>query len=249
MRVGKLDSGGAPDPGASNLYITDALIQVQSSYEIETGEEFIQKNACGAICQTFKEQDKLKRVTLSLQLCQFDYELLGLMLDATVITGNLVTPGGAIGIDLPASTAPASNGVSLEVWTKAWDGGQAAVSSGGDPLYHHFVWPKTTWVPGQRTIEAGIWSFRLTASARRTAPLATDLLTTFRFGDHRAELVFLDDQIPTAECATTNWWLRKRRSAIRLRESIHVRTCGHFRWRSNGGRWRLRAGRHRGRAV
>ena len=49
LRVGRLDSGGAPSPGASNLYVTDALIQIQTSYEIEAGEEFTQKNGCGAI--------------------------------------------------------------------------------------------------------------------------------------------------------------------------------------------------------
>lgn len=201
MRVGKLDAAGAPDPGASNLYVTDALIQVQSNYEIEAGQEFVQKNGCGAICQTFKEDDKLKRVTLDLQLCQFDYELLALMLDATLITGNLVSPGGAIGIDLPSPTSAASNGVSLEIWTKAFDGDEQAVSAASDPLYHHFVWPKTTWVPGQRTIEAGIMVIPLSGIGTANSTIGDGPANDFPiWGPQGPELVFLDDSIPEAEC-------------------------------------------------
>jgi len=201
MRVGKLDDAGAPDPGADNLYVTDSLITVQTSYEIETGAEFIQKNGCGAICQNFKEQDKLKRVTLALQLCQFDYELLALMLDATPIIGDVVTANGTIGIVLPSSTAPASNGVSLEIWSKAWDGGSQAVSSGGDPLYHHFAWPKTTWVPGQRTIEAGIMVIPVDGIGTENPTIGDGPVDDFPiWGPEGPELVWLDDSIPDAVC-------------------------------------------------
>lgn len=201
LRVGRLDAGGAPSPGANNLYVTDALIQIQTTYEIETGEEFTQKNGCGAICQTFKEDDKIKRVTLELQLCQFDYELLEMLLGATLITSDLVTPGGAIGIDLPPSTAGAQNGVSMEAWTKAWDGGEQPVSALGDPLYHHFVWPKTTWVPGQRTLESGILVVPVSGIGTENSTIGDGPANDFPiWGPEGAELVFLDDTIPDAVC-------------------------------------------------
>lgn len=204
LRVGMLDDGGAPDPGTTNLYVTDALISVQTSYEIETGEEFTQKNGCGVICQTFKEDDKLKRVTLELQLCQFDYELLAMLVGGSLITGTIVDPGGApIGLDLPPSTAGAQNGVSMEVWTKAWDGGSQPVSSGGDPLYHHFVWPKTTWVPGQRTLESGILVVPVSGTGVENPQALDGPANDWPVTPQGAEMVFLDDQIPEAACGAS----------------------------------------------
>lgn len=203
LRVGALDDAGAPDPGVGNLVVTDALIQIQSSYNIETGQEFTQKNGCGAICQTFKEDDKIKSVGLELQLCQLDYELLVLLLGASAISATgLVDAGSAvIGYDLPPSTAGAQNGVSLEAWTKAWDGGSQPASMGGDPLYHHFVWPKTTWVPGQRTLQSGILVIPVTGTGFEN-PLAGDgpLNDWPVYGPQGAEQVFLDDAIPDAAC-------------------------------------------------
>lgn len=205
MRVGMLDDAGAPDPGANNLYVTDSLIQVQTSYEIETGEEFIQKNGCGAICQNFKEPDILKRVTLELQLCQYDYELLSMMIGGTLIEGDVVT-GGAnapIGLVLPSSSAPASNGVSLEIWSKAWDGGSQAVSNGGDALYHHFAWPKTTWVPGQRTIAQGILVIPVSGIGTENPTIGDGPVDDWPiWGPEGPELSFLDTEIPTAQCGS-----------------------------------------------
>lgn len=205
IRVGALDDGGAPDPGLTNLVVTDALIQIQTSYEIETGQEFTQKNGCGEICQTFKEEDKIKRVSLELQLCQLDYDLLVMMLGASAITGTLTDAGGAtIGYDLPSSTAATSNGVSLEAWTKAWDGGSQPVSLGGDPLYHHFVWPKTTWVPGQRTLQSGILVVPLTGIGTENPSIGDGPANDFPFtSPNGAEQVFLDDSIPDAACGAT----------------------------------------------
>jgi hypothetical protein len=203
LRVGALDAGGAPDPGLTNLVVTDALIQVQSSYNIETGQEFTQKNGCGEICQTFKEADKIKSVGLELQLCQLDYELIALMLDANTIsaTGLLSAGSDVIGYDLPPSTAGNSNGVSVEAWTKAWDGGSQPVSFGGDPLWHHFVWPKVTWVPGQRTLQSGILVIPLTGTGTENPQIGDGPNDDFPVsGPQGAEQVFLDDTIPDAVC-------------------------------------------------
>lgn len=203
LRVGALDENGAPDPGVGNLVVTDALIQIQTSYNIETGQEFTQKNGCGAICQTFKEDDKIKSVGLELQLCQLDYELLNLLLGSTALsaTGLLSAGSDVIGYDLPASTAGAQNGVTMEAWTKAWDGGSQPVSFGGDALYHHFVWPKTTWVPGQRTLQSGILVIPVTGTGFENPNAGDGPANDWPlYGPNGAEQAFLDDTIPDAAC-------------------------------------------------
>lgn len=150
-RVAALESNGAPDEGADSGYVTDALIDASIGFEIEEGAEVIQKNGCGAICQTFKDDDKIKRATIALNLCTLDFELIWLM-----VGGDLFTKGGdTFGWKPPKLADPAPNGFCLEIWAKAWDGSQQAspASTNSEAAYFHFVFPLTKAQIGDFTVE------------------------------------------------------------------------------------------------
>lgn len=150
-RVAALESNGAPDEGPDNGYVTDALIDIQIGFEIEEGIDISQKNGCGVICQTFKDDDKIKRATVALNLCTLDFELIWLM-----VGGDLFTTGGdTFGWQPPKVDDPAPNGFCLEVWAKAWDGAQQAspTSTGSAAAYFHFVFPLTKAQIGDFTVE------------------------------------------------------------------------------------------------
>lgn len=196
LRVARLTSGGVPDPGATNGYISDALIQIGSTIEVEAGDEFTQKNGCGALCVSFKDVDRIKRATLALELCTLDAELIELLTGASLITVG----GESVGFSIPKSdTTPGS--VTVEAWSKAWDGSQQA-SDGVNALYWHWVWPSVKWQIGNHTLENGILRVPLTGIAIENDnigngpwndfPAAADLTA--------AESVFLDDTLPTAAC-------------------------------------------------
>lgn len=150
-RVAALTAGGAPDDGADSGYVTDALIDAQIGFEIEEGIDLTQKNGCGAICQTFKGDDEIKRATITLNLCTLDFELMWLM-----IGGDLKVVGGdTFGWEIPKLSDPAPNGFSLEIWAKAWDGAQQATppSTGSNAAYFHFVFPSVKAQIGDFTME------------------------------------------------------------------------------------------------
>lgn len=158
LRWANVTAAGAPQPGADDGYRTDALIQVGVAVVKEEGTESIRKNGCGAICQSFKAPDKIKRVTLSTSLCELDSELIQLMVGGEIF----VEAGNTIGYQLPTVDDAAPNGGVFEVWTKAWDGDSQAVLNVADAAYWHFVFPKAQFSPGDfTTAEDGFLEFPL----------------------------------------------------------------------------------------
>lgn len=143
LRWANVTAGGAPQPGASNGYRTDSLIQISVSTELEAGVDVTKKNGCGSICQSFKEADKIKRVSLSTSLCNLDSELIQLMVGGDTFR----SAGTTLGYQLPTVDDDAPNGGCLEVWTKAWDGDSQATLT-GLAAYWHFVFPRAKFAPG-----------------------------------------------------------------------------------------------------
>lgn len=122
MRVTRLDANGATPAGASNMIVTDGLIKLDSKVVLSSGEDFEVKNACGAISYSYKDDDKFKRLDLSLTYIRPDMELSEMMAAGTLI----VSGGNSIGYSAPAVGAGTGPGVCIEVWSKAIIGGGLA---------------------------------------------------------------------------------------------------------------------------
>ncbi|MBK9181475.1 MAG: hypothetical protein IPM45_18340 [Acidimicrobiales bacterium] len=176
LRAMRLTDAGAPDAGADSLLVTDALISVQVSEEVEAGAEVIQKNGSGAICLNYKAPDRLKRAGVSMNLCQLDSELLWL-----IAGGTLITDGGqAIGVDRPDGNADipkVAGGV-----VGPYEGDAPSVSSDDDSVYVHWVFPKCQFTMGQFTIEEGVLVVPVTGSSSANP--------TFGDGPANADLPF-----------------------------------------------------------
>jgi len=214
LRVAKLNAAGSPVTGASNGYVSDALVMAKVTTEIEEGDEFTLKNGCGSICQTFKDCDRVKRVTVEMELCQLDSELLSLITNGSNITK--ISSGDSIGYELPEANDVCSNGVSLELWTKAWDGSAQAtpvsVGAGGlTPAYWHWVMPSVKFQIGDLTLENEILKVPVkgfgNANPRITAngpfdDWPSDIVA--RGGITSSAGWFLDSVIPTATCGFIN---------------------------------------------
>lgn len=205
LRACKLDSAGVPTSGSRNLYVSDKLISIQASYQIEKGSEFTLKNGDGSICATAKDCDKLKRVTLNMVLCSLDPELLYLCIGGTLWTGNTVATGKPIGIDFPNSDSACSNGISLEAWVRAWDGSAQANTAAPLPLYWHFGWPKTTWVPGQKTLQNGLITQPVTGDGTTNHAFTNGPGNDLPFTPDGPEFYYLDTNLPTATCGATSF--------------------------------------------
>lgn len=148
IRVSRLEANGRTDAGANNLYVSDALVTWDVSVELTEGDEFEVKNACGATCVTYKDCDRIKRITITGELCTPDPQLHELMMG-----GAVLTDGAAVGYAFPelnASDCP--NGVSVELWTKQID---STGAQDADFPYAWWAFPRVYLTPSNRTFENG----------------------------------------------------------------------------------------------
>lgn len=152
-RIARLDpDSGAPDDGVDNGYCSDSVVSIVATPETEAGDEFTLKNGDGDICQYYATPDRIKRVDPVLTVCQITPSA-----EQLLVGGDLWTDGsGDLGNMLPHNADdPVS--VSLEWWTRAWDGSSAATIASVAQYWHHVI-PKVSFVLGTVTSEHGLES-------------------------------------------------------------------------------------------
>lgn len=161
IRVSKLDpTSFAPLVGTQNAYVSNGQIQVQVGTNVTTGDTGEQKNGNGDVCATFQDPDRLKNVTLALDLCAADPILRAFLTGGTLMTdpahSNL-----PVGYQAPSVSGVLNAPVCFEGWTKAWDGGSQAVATSTSPnvAYWHWVFPNASFVEDTTTLSNGIATF------------------------------------------------------------------------------------------
>lgn len=156
LRACLLDDTGAPDPGADSVVVTDALISVGYSVVLKAGADLEQDNGAGEVCATYRGDDEIKSVTLKMELCKLDHELITLLTGSTLVEVSGQTRGFAI----PVVGAKLNRKVSIEAWAIAQDGDEQALL-GGNPLFYRYIWPRTSWTLGDQTLENKIGTIPL----------------------------------------------------------------------------------------
>src|SRR5688572_26110691 len=141
IRASRLDSVGAPIVGSGNSYVSGAVTTVSIQPDYQDGPEIQTENGCGGICAYYKGPDVLRKVNISFELCNLDVELIELLTTQSIITSGGETLGGLL-LRSGACTTVENNGVSLEFWSKRWDGCSAPSGSDADYPYWHWAFPK-----------------------------------------------------------------------------------------------------------
>lgn len=154
MRVSRLTATGAIATGAEASYVTSKFVSVSFTPEFEAGDEFTQKSADGNICATYKAPDTLKRVTLSVAMCEPDPEFTEILAGGKLLTTGTAPNVKTVGWSAPTiGTDATPNGVAIEVWSKAIAGGKNA--AGGK--FFHWMFPYAQMhFSGDRVIENGM---------------------------------------------------------------------------------------------
>lgn len=135
IRISKLGPNGKILSGENSVYTFKEFISFSFTPEYEDGDEFTQKNAKGGVCVTYKAPDTLKRLNLSVAICNPDPIVENLLGGGTLLGTDTKNPSGwaspAVGED------PVPNGVAIEVWSHAvTDGKQDSATP-----YFHWVFP------------------------------------------------------------------------------------------------------------
>lgn len=196
MRVTRLDDVGNVQGTTDNSWVTDKTIQMQISPEIEQGQERILKGCGGCIIATSRQQDRLKRWGLTLNLGALEPGLKEMLLGVDVIT-DAGEPIGINGVSqLACDFEPQL--VAIEAWANL------VVEDAPDPVYPYayFVWPATFWQFGQNTIGQDFWQPTLQGFSRSNPQWATgpydDLGVSFSV-EHWA-IVQVSEAPPDATC-------------------------------------------------
>jgi hypothetical protein len=147
IRLTRLAADGSLVTGASASYVTKKFVSLGFTPEYETGDEFTTKAADGSVCVTWKAPDTLKRVTLSVALCDPDPEFSEMMAGGTLLSAG----GKSVGWKAPLVGVDATpNGVAIEVWSIANVGGRQATVN----PYWHWIFPYAQMhMAGERAIQ------------------------------------------------------------------------------------------------
>lgn len=153
------DPTPAPVGGPKNSIVTTALTHLNWTTEVQAGDSRVVVGGSDCICVQYRGQDKLLRLGLELEMCRFESALMEMMLGAPIILGPVPGGGGTapiIGTQFPATLrcGDRRQPVAIEAWSTAWNGDEPMVDGvTGDPVYIHWVFPKTFWQIGNGSIQ------------------------------------------------------------------------------------------------
>lgn len=165
MRIIALDTCGIPVTGASGLVaVSSGFVQVEMEPDYEDGEEFFERTASGQPCVNQKDDPTLKRMMLTIQMCEVNVSAIAYIISARELTAGTPTTGTGFAV---AEGNP-TNRFSLEVWQEVAGAGACDASGGQRYIYH--AWPNVGATQiGSYTIENGRSTFEFTSESRGAA--------------------------------------------------------------------------------
>lgn len=159
IRIVRNDACGLPVVGASSVIVSKGYTSVAAAADIEDGEEFLVKNACGELCINEKDCSIIKRLNLTVNFCKIDFAAVELTTSQRLLTDTGVANGFAIG-----QNAQCGAGWSLELWQKI---AGANCTTDGVQNWLYWAFPNiTNGVLGDLTFENGPFQFSLTAQTK-----------------------------------------------------------------------------------
>ena len=161
LRITRLDECGNPPPDETpdSLVVTKGFITVELSAVVADGTEIEQMNANGDLCVSDRSRDQFRRWDLSLEFCEVDPAILGMITNVTVEEDY---DGNVVGFRQPEGGTVDS--FALELWTGV-PGEDCA--PGEDALYGYMLLPFVIGnTLGDITVENGNTTFTATAHTR-----------------------------------------------------------------------------------
>ena len=150
-RFTRVDGCGRPLPGSCSTIVTEDIVSIKASAEVEEGEEISVKNMAGKLCISDKACDSIKWFTVEITLCKVNPALMSLVSGYEIV---LDAEQNQIGYDV-SGTIDCDGGFALEVWgdvpgVKCLDTGDA---SGGQYGYILFPWVSAATLSGDLEIQ------------------------------------------------------------------------------------------------
>lgn len=171
VRAARLDSDCSPTGGADTGIVTAGLVTMNLDPDIEAGQVFRPRNACGTILYNVRQEDRIMGWNVSGEFAFFDYEMIALMFGHSTILGlgSGSFSGKVIGHASRLYNAAAQNGIYLEVIRQVatQDGGDCPQTSGvATPAAAGHIFGKAKLIPGAITFENDVARVTFTGYAQ-----------------------------------------------------------------------------------
>lgn len=88
VRVTKLDANGAPLWGSSSMIQTRNVVSFDFKNNWQAGVDLTKTDGRGQVCGSFKGRDTVKRIDVTLEICDEDVLLRELLVGGTIFTGQ-----------------------------------------------------------------------------------------------------------------------------------------------------------------
>lgn len=191
IRVTSLNPDGTKVSGASASYVTKGFISFTITPEYEAGTDISQKGADGQACVTYKTADTLKRVNLSVALCDPDPEFTFVISGGSLLSAAGTSKGWAAPL---TGTDPLPNGVAIEVWSRAVkNGGNAST----DPYWQWLVPYAVMRQTGDRVIQEGMLATEFSGWGRGNASFTGTSAPVWPYMTDRAYAYARSATVPT----------------------------------------------------
>lgn len=135
IRVTRLDSCGAPDPGASAVVISKRISTVTIDEVTEDGTDIRDRNFGDEICIVDDAFTDVLGYTADIALCGVDPDLIHLLTGQPVVTN---AAGDIVGFDATSGVDLDSFGFALEVWSRI---AGSACDASGNRKWGYTVFP------------------------------------------------------------------------------------------------------------
>jgi len=133
IRVARLNDDGSPSEGSCNLYVTEKLVSLEWSPEVNDGDTISQLDGCGEEELFFRADDVLRWLNLTMRVVAPEPELLEFFAGGTV--HNLSGDTTGYGLKGPGVVGGPTD-TSIELW-------EAIIVDGSIADYMRYVFPRT----------------------------------------------------------------------------------------------------------
>ncbi|MFJ8934031.1 hypothetical protein ACIRLA_46450 [Streptomyces sp. NPDC102364] len=163
MRLTKLDACGRVIESDCSQVTTDGFVTATLTMETEDGSEISLQNAAGNTCISDKKPDYLKYVTVEIEFCQVDPDLMALINEN--YTPVLDADGNVVGFQ-GSTKVPDGAGFALEIWSDVI-GSDVCDNPDAEGAWAYFLLPYVTGgMLGDLEIQNDAVTFTITANTK-----------------------------------------------------------------------------------
>lgn len=196
VRVTRLDALGNPLGGDNNVYVTDKPMVLTVTPTIEAGQDKTLIGGCDCIIATYRGFDKLKRFELELDLGEFEFALLEMMLGSAAILDGEDVIGQWWNQNAFDCSVPAQPNVCFEGWQTGWDEDEQST----DHPFMHWIWPSSFWQIAAHTLQNDFTQPKMTAFTRGNSNWGEGIFDDLPESCEPLGGMFYTDDIPSAFC-------------------------------------------------